>query len=69
LLFDLGLSVYKEERFLIKIESQNKAFEYTPQMTNISGCGFFISLPVPPDEALCAMKLSALLSRAKGRDF
>jgi len=69
LLFDLGLSVYKEERFLIKIESQNQAFEYTPQMAYVNGCGFFITFPVPPDDVLCAMKLSALLSRAKGRDF
>lgn len=28
-----------------------------------------MSFPVPPDDVLCAMKLSALLSRAKGRDF
>jgi predicted nucleotidyltransferase component of viral defense system len=69
LLFDLGLSAYKEERFLIKVESQNQEFEYTPQMATISSCGFFISFPVPPDDVLCAMKLSALLSRAKGRDF
>jgi len=69
LLFELGLSAYKEERFLIKLESQNQEFEYTPQMANISNCGFFVSFPVPPDDVLCAMKLSALLSRAKGRDF
>lgn len=69
LLFDLGLSAYKEERFLIKIESQNQAFEYMPQMATISSCGFFILFPVPPDDVLCAMKLSALLSRTKGRDF
>ena len=69
LLFDLGLSAYKEERFLIKLESQNQEFEYMPKMANISNCGFFISFPVPPDDVLCAMKLSELLSRAKGRDF
>ncbi len=69
LLFELGLSAYEEERFLIKIESQNQEFEYTPKMAIISGGGFFISFPVPPDDVLCAMKLSALLSRAKGRDF
>jgi len=69
LLFELGLSAYKEERFLIKIESQNQEFKYTPQMATISSCGFFMSFPVPPDDVLCAMKLSALLSRAKGRDF
>ena len=38
-------------------------------MTNIKGCGFFFSFPVPSDEVLCAMKLSAMLSRKKGRDF
>ena len=69
LLFELGLSAYKEERFLIKIESQNQEFEYISHMATISSCGFFISFPVPPDDVLCAMKLSALLSRAKGRDF
>ena len=69
LLFELGLSAYKEERFLIKLESQNQGFEYKSQMANISSCGFFFPFPVPPDDVLCAMKLSDLLSRAKGRDF
>lgn len=69
LLFELGLSAHREERFLIKIESQNQEFEYTAQMATINSCGFFISFPVPPDDVLCAMKLSALLSRTKGRDI
>jgi predicted nucleotidyltransferase component of viral defense system len=69
LLFELRLSAYKEERFLIKIETQNQEFDYLPQMAIIRGCGFFISFPVPPDDVLCAMKLSALVSRTKGRDF
>ena len=43
--------------------------EYIPKFANVSHCGFFFSFPVPPDDVLCAMKLSALLSRAKGRDF
>ena len=69
LLFDLGLSGHKEERFLIKIESQDQQIAYMPVMTNIKGCGFFFPFPVPPDGVLCAMKLSAMLSRHKGRDF
>jgi predicted nucleotidyltransferase component of viral defense system len=69
LLFDLGLSAYKEERFLIKIECQNQEFEYKTQMGTITNCGFFFSFPIPPDDILYSMKLSALLSRAKGRDF
>jgi len=69
LLFELGLSGYKEERFLIKIESQDQNVDYEPVMMNIKGCGFFFPFPVPPDDILCAMKLSALLARQKGRDF
>jgi predicted nucleotidyltransferase component of viral defense system len=69
LLFELGLSAYREERFLLKIESQNQEIDYKPVMANIRGCGFLFSFPVPPDDILCAMKLSALLTRSKGRDF
>src|ERR1035437_5506036 len=69
LLFELGLSGYKEERFLIKVEYQDQQIEYQPDMVNIKGCGLFFPFPVPADDVLCAMKLSALLSRQKGRDF
>lgn len=68
-LFELGLSGYKDERFLIKIESQDQEIIYPQKIVNIKGCGFFFPFPVPPNEVLCAMKLSALLSRHKGRDF
>jgi len=68
-LFDLELTGHKEERFLIKIEAQDQNFSYRPVMVNIKSCGFFFPFPVPPDDILCAMKLSALLSRKKGRDF
>jgi predicted nucleotidyltransferase component of viral defense system len=69
LLFEMGLSGYREERFLIKIEAQNQGFDYRQNMVNIKRLGFFFPFPVPPDSILCAMKISALLSRAKGRDF
>ncbi len=69
LLFDLGLSGHKEERFLIKIEGQDQQIIYKQAMVNIKGCGFYFSFPVPTDEAICAMKLSAMISRQKGRDF
>lgn len=42
---------------------------YKQNIVNIKGCGFFFPFPVPPDEVLCSMKISALLSRSKGRDF
>lgn len=69
LLFNLQLSGHKDERFLLKIEAQDQGVGYEPQTVDISGCGFFFPIPVPPDGVLLSMKLSALLSRAKGRDF
>jgi predicted nucleotidyltransferase component of viral defense system len=69
LLFDLELSGHKDERFMIKLESQDQQVMYNPVFVNIKGCGFFFPFPVPPDEILCAMKISAMLSRHKGRDF
>lgn len=69
LLFYLGMSGHKEERFLIKVESQNQGIVYTPVITNIKGCGFFFPFPVPSDGVLCSMKIAAMLARAKGRDF
>ncbi|MCD8103107.1 MAG: nucleotidyl transferase AbiEii/AbiGii toxin family protein [Alistipes sp.] len=69
LLFELGLSGHKDERFLIKVESQDQGYEYTPVISNIKRAGFFFPFPVPPDSILCAMKISALLNRQKGRDF
>jgi predicted nucleotidyltransferase component of viral defense system len=69
LLFELNLTGHKEERFLIKMEVQDQLINYQRVMTTIKGCGMFFSFPVPTDEVLCAMKLSAMLSRQKGRDF
>jgi predicted nucleotidyltransferase component of viral defense system len=69
LLFDLGLSRYREERFLIKVECQDQQINYARNMVNIKGCGLFFPFPVPHDSVICAMKLSALISRQKGRDF
>lgn len=69
LLFNLELTGHKDERFLVKVEAQDQGVEYKPVLVNVKGCGFFFAMPVPPDGVLCAMKLSALLARGKGRDF
>ena len=69
LLFQMGLSGHKEERFLIKIECQDQLVDYKPEMINIKGCGFFFPMPVPPAAVLCAMKVAAMFNRQKGRDF
>jgi predicted nucleotidyltransferase component of viral defense system len=69
LLFEMGISGHKEERFIMKLESQDQGVAYAPTMGFIKGCGFFFSFPVPSDGVLCAMKIAAMLSRRKGRDF
>ena len=69
MLFNLGLTGHHEERLLLKIEAQNQGVEYTPIVVNINKIGFFFSIQVPPLDVLCAMKISAILSRQKGRDF
>jgi predicted nucleotidyltransferase component of viral defense system len=69
LLFDLNLSGHKEERLLLKLEAQDQGVPYESSMALIKGCGFVFSFPVPPDTVLCAMKISAMLARSKGRDY
>jgi Uncharacterized conserved protein len=69
LLFEMNLTGHKEERFLIKLEAQDQGVAYTPVIADVKGCGFFFPVQVPPKPVLCAMKISALLARAKGRDF
>lgn len=68
-LFQLKLSGHREERFMIKLEAQDQEIYYQPVLTLIKGAGLIFQFPIPPDGVLCAMKLSAALSRSKGRDF
>lgn len=69
LLFDLGLTGHKEERFLIKIEAQDQGASYYPEIATVNRMGFFFNVQVPPLSVLCAMKFCAILARQKGRDF
>ncbi len=69
LLFSLQLTGHREERFLMKIEAQDQGIVYPREMATISRLGFYFPIPVPPVSILLSMKLSALLTRQKGRDF
>lgn len=69
LLFDLGLTGHREERFLIKVEVQDQGFDYKPEVVTLNRMGFFFNVQVPPISILCSMKLAAMLARQKGRDF
>ena len=69
LLFDLQLTGHREERFLMKIEAQDQGTDYPREMAIIQRNGFSFPVPVPPLSVLLSMKLCALLTRQKGRDF
>lgn len=69
LLFSLRMSPHRDERFLLKIEAEDQGVHYPSQITQIQGCGLFFPFRVPSDSVMLSMKVSALLTRAKGRDF
>lgn len=69
LLFDLQLTGHREERFLMKIEAQDQGTDYKREMAIVQRNGFSFPVPVPPVSVLLSMKLCALLTRQKGRDF
>lgn len=69
LLYDLGLSPYREKKFVLKIEAQNQGVDYQREMFTVNRDGFYFRIPSPSDATLYAMKLSAILHRGKGRDF
>ena len=69
LLFDLQLTGHREERFLMKIEAQDQGINYPREMAIVQRNGFSFPVPVPPLSVLLSMKLCALLTRQKGRDF
>jgi len=69
LLFELGLSGHREERFMLKLEAEDQEVPYEPKMELVKGCGLFFPFPVPTDGVLCAMKIAAMLARGKGRDY
>ena len=58
-LFELGLTGHQLDQ----------GVNYPIEKKHVQRCGFFFPLPVPPNSVLLSMKLSALLARAKGRDF
>lgn len=69
MMFDLGLTGHREERFLIKMEAQDQGIACQRNVVTLNRMGFFFNIQVPPIDVLCAMKLSALVARQKGRDF
>jgi predicted nucleotidyltransferase component of viral defense system len=69
LLYSLHLSGYREQRFLLKVETQDQGIEYPLELIFLNRCGFLFPLKVAPISVLCAMKVMAVINRGKGRDF
>jgi predicted nucleotidyltransferase component of viral defense system len=69
LLYSLHLSGYREQRFLLKVETQDQGIEYPYETVFLNRCGFLFPLKVAPISVLCAMKVMAVINRGKGRDF
>ena len=69
LLYSMHLSGYREQRFLLKVETQDQKVEYPLETVFLNRCGFLFPLKVAPVSVLCAMKVIAVLNRGKGRDF
>ena len=53
----------------MKIEAQDQGVDYAREMAIVQRNGFSFPVPVPPLSVLLSMKLCALLTRQKGRDF
>jgi predicted nucleotidyltransferase component of viral defense system len=71
LLFDKGLSGHREEKILIKLDTEPQVFKYTAQNVIINKFDIFTNISIVPADILLAQKYYAILSRkrAMGRDF
>jgi predicted nucleotidyltransferase component of viral defense system len=71
LLYAEGLSGYKEERILIRIDAESQNFEYEPARHLLNRFGIFRYIKVVPPALLLSQKILACLrrKRAMGRDF
>ncbi|HBP38809.1 MAG TPA: hypothetical protein DD640_08745 [Clostridiales bacterium] len=69
LLYSMHLSGYREQRFLLKVKTQDQGIEYPLETVFLNRCGFLFPLKVAPISILCAMKVMTVFTRGKGRDF
>lgn len=71
LLFEQGLSGYREEKILIQMDTQSQGYAFHPQTFVLNRFGVFTRLRVTPPPLLLSQKLYTLVNRprAKGRDY
>lgn len=71
LLFNEGISGYKEEKILIQIDTEPQHFNYQTEKHILNKFDVFTSINITPKDILLARKFYALINRKrkKGRDF
>jgi len=71
LLYEMGLSGYREEKVLVKIDAEPQGFKYAPRRVVINKFDVTAGIAVAPEDILLAQKLYAILRRRRpmGRDF
>jgi len=71
LLFEQGLSGYREEKILIQLDTEPQNFDFEPKTFILNKFDVTTAIFVTPPELLLAQKFTALCERkrSKGRDF
>lgn len=71
ILFESKLTGHRQEKVLIKIQTQPHNFEYSPEKFILNKFEVFTQINVTPIDILLSMKILAILGRkrAMGRDF
>ena len=71
LLYQQGLSGYREEKILIQLDTEPQAFEFVPDSYLLNRFDVFTQVLTTPPDLLLAQKCYAILNRTrnKGRDF
>ncbi|MEA3476670.1 MAG: nucleotidyl transferase AbiEii/AbiGii toxin family protein [Bacteroidota bacterium] len=71
ILFREGLTQHKEEKILIRLDSEAHGFEYSPDQPILNKFDVITQINATPKDILLAQKFYALINRKrnKGRDF
>ena len=71
LLYDYGLSGYREEKILIQVDAEAQHLDYQTELALLNRFDWFTEVLAPPLPVLFSMKLRALFfrKRSKGRDL
>lgn len=71
LLFEQGLSGYREEKILIQLDTEPQHFDFQPELRYLNRFDVFTGIFATPPDLLLAQKFTAICNRRRkmGRDF